>query len=79
MTLYQKKNPKENDAAFYLFIVNENEQIQGVISIRKLLTSPSGIYVKEIRNDYPITVNVNTDQEDVAKLVSKVYDLLCCP
>ena len=71
LALYKEKMPKENDAAFYLFIVNENNQIQGVISLRKLLLSPSGKYVKEIRNDHPITVHVDQDQEEVAKIFQK--------
>ena len=71
LALYKEKMPKENDAAFYLFIVNENNQIQGVISLRKLLLSPSGKYVKEIRNEYPITVHVDQDQEEVATIFQK--------
>ena len=35
LDLYKEKAPDETDAAFYLFIVNEHDQIKGVISIRK--------------------------------------------
>ncbi|MEK9727654.1 MAG: magnesium transporter [Candidatus Margulisiibacteriota bacterium] len=73
---YIDKSPKESDAAFYLFIVNEFNQIKGVISIRKLLLANPDILVSEIRNSYPIKVNVNTDQEDVANLFQKYRSIV---
>lgn len=76
LSLYKEKSPIENDAAFYLFIVNEHHQIQGVISLRKLLLSPPDDLVKNIRNDYPIKVHVNTDQEDVATLFQKYRSII---
>ena len=76
LNLYKEKLPEENDAAFYLFIVNENNQIKGVISLRTLLLSPEEKNVKEIRNDYPITVHVEQDQEDVAKLFQKYRSIV---
>jgi magnesium transporter len=51
-------------------------QLKGVISIRKLLLAPPDKLVSEIRNDYPIKVNVNTDQEDVANLFQKYRSIV---
>ena len=76
LDLYKEKAPDETDAAFYLFIVNEHDQIKGVISIRKLLLSSPDSLVKNIRNNYPIKVNVKTDQEDVAKLFQKYRSII---
>lgn len=76
LNLYKEELPEENDAAFYLFIVNENNQIKGVISLRTLLLSPEEKNIKEIRNDYPITVHVEQDQEDVAKLFQKYRSIV---
>ena len=73
---YKELSPKESDAAFYLFIVNEFNQIKGVISVRKLLLADPDALVSEIRNDYPIKVNVNTDQEDVANLFQKYRSIV---
>ena len=73
ITLYKIASPQKNNTGFYLFIVNEYQEIKGVISIRKLLLAPLDGLVKDIRNNYPIKVNVHTDQEDVAK-VSKNID-----
>ena len=76
LNLYKQKSPKESDAAFYLFIVNEHDQIKGVISIRKLLLAPAELLVKDVRNNFPIKVHVNTDREDVAKLFQKYRSII---
>ena len=76
LDLYKKKSPEENDMAFYLFIVNEYDQIKGVISIRKLLLAPSDSLVKDVRNNYPIKVHVDSDQEDVAKMFQKYRSII---
>ena len=68
---YKKAAPSESDAAFYLFIVNDYNQIKGVISIRKLLLAEPESFVSDIRNSHPIKVNVDTDQEDVANIFQK--------
>ena len=72
LDLYKKKSPEENDMAFYLFIVNEYDQIKGVISIRKLLLAPSDSLVKDVRNNYPIKVHVDSGSRGCCKNVPKV-------
>jgi magnesium transporter len=76
LELYKQSAPKENDAAFYLFIVNDHQQIKGVISIRKLLLASSDVFIKEIRNDNPITVHVDADQEDAANIFQKYRSII---
>lgn len=76
LDLYKLKSPKENDSAFYLFIVNEYGQIQGVISIRKLLLAQPNTLVKDVRNNYPIKVHVDSDKEDVASMFQKYRSII---
>lgn len=76
LKLYKKKSPEENDSAFYLFIVNKYGQIKGVISIRKLLLASPNTLVKDVRNNYPIKVHVNSDQEDVASMFQKYRSII---
>ena len=73
---YKKASPSDSDAAFYLFIVNNYNQIKGVISLRKLLLAEPDSLVSDIRNNYPIKVNVNTDQEDVANIFQKYRSIV---
>lgn len=76
LDVYKQKSPKENDLAFYIFIVNEYGQIQGVISIRKLLLAKPNTLVKDVRNSYPIKVHVDSDQEDVAAMFQKYRSII---
>ncbi|MBP7633185.1 magnesium transporter [Candidatus Ozemobacteraceae bacterium] len=63
---------------YYLYVVNKNDKLLGVVSIRDLLVAnPSGKIV-DIMNDKLIFVSPDTPQEEVAALISK-YDLLALP
>lgn len=63
--------------AFY--VVNEEKKLLGGITLRKLIAAPADIKVSEIMSSVQfIKVNVNTPQEDVARLFSK-YDLVVAP
>ncbi len=76
LSMYRTLAPIEHDASFHLFIVNQHQQIQGVISLRKLLLANPDKRIKDIRNNNPITVHVNTDQEDVARVFQKYRSII---
>ena len=66
------------EMAFYLYVENDSSQLVGVISLRALVTHRPSTRLKEIMIADLITVNPQTDQEAVARLVSR-YDLLAIP
>jgi magnesium transporter len=68
----------ENTSFYYLYVVNRNDKMVGVVGLRELITSPPYITIEEIMNPEVITVNVNDDQEEVAKLMQK-YNFLLIP
>lgn len=59
-------------------MTDEIDRLVGVISLRELIISAPNRTVDSIMNENIITVNVNEDQEQVARIVSK-YDLLAVP
>ncbi|HUH02994.1 MAG TPA: magnesium transporter [Kofleriaceae bacterium] len=63
---------------FYLYVTNEQGQLAGVTSLRQLLLSAPSTMLEEIMNRSVIQVRTDTDQEEVARLVSH-YDLLAVP
>ncbi|PLX44915.1 MAG: magnesium transporter, partial [Deltaproteobacteria bacterium] len=69
---------EDAETAFYLYVVDEAEHLAGVVSLRKLITSSPATKLRSIMSTDVINVDVNTDQEQVARLVSK-YDLLAIP
>ena len=63
---------------FYIYVINEYGKFVGVISLRQLVVVQSTMPLKEFMATDIISVNTYTDQEDVAKLVSR-YDYLAIP
>ncbi len=66
------------DSTYYLFVVNQDQQLRGVLSLRRLIIADPQTLIGDIMNPDPITVKAGTDQEEVAHVMSK-YDLLALP
>lgn len=74
----KKQNPPEHEISFYVFVVNKQGQLFGYTTLRNLVISSPDTKIKQIRNDYPIKVLLDTDQEEVAKAFQK-YELRILP
>ena len=62
----------------YVYVVDNEQRLLGVLMLKKLLVSEPGIRLKDIMNEGIVSVKPSLDQEEVARLVSK-YDLLAIP
>lgn len=58
--------------------VGREERLTGVLSLRDLVRAEPDQLIRQIMVPEPITVTVDTDQEEVARLISK-YDFLALP
>ncbi len=63
---------------FYLYVIDSRRHLVGVISLRELILSDPKAKLKDIMKTDIIYVTVDTDQEEVARIVDK-YDLLAVP
>ncbi|MFZ2960734.1 MAG: CBS domain-containing protein [Candidatus Ozemobacteraceae bacterium] len=63
---------------YYLYVINREEQLKGVVSIRNLLVSSPETQVTKIMTDKLIFVAADAPQEEVAGQISK-YNLLALP
>lgn len=66
------------ETIYYLYVVDRKHRLVGVISLRDLLLAPEDKKIKEIMNTFALSVPVDMDQEEVAKLIQE-YDLLAIP
>lgn len=66
------------EMVFYLYVIDNEKHLVGVVSLRQLILNPPEKKLKEIMTREVIKVNVNTDREEVAKIVER-YDLLAVP
>ena len=73
-----QKRSEEKEMVFYLYITHGENKLSGVVSLRELLTNPPQRQLKNIMNDRVISVTTDTDQEEVAHVVSQ-YNFLAVP
>lgn len=72
-----QENP-DAEMVFYVYCVNEEGTLVGVLSLRQLLTVPPPTLLKDVMTAEVISVPVTMDQEEVAAIVAR-YDLLAVP
>lgn len=68
----------ENESIYYIYTVDADRKLTGVVSLRDLIVSAPETPASEIAEREVFSVNVDDDQEDVAEMMSK-YDLLALP
>lgn len=69
---------EEMEMVFYLYLTHGDNKLSGVVSLRELLMHPAEKKLKEIMNSNVISVTTDTNQGEVAHVVSK-YDFLAVP
>ncbi len=74
------RQAEELETIYYLYIVDDDNQLRGVVSTRQLVSSigKPDIRLAELMETDVMTVEVNEDQEAVAEKVAK-YNLLAIP
>ena len=66
------------ESAFYLYVVDKDNHLEGVVSLRQLLLHPPNTRLKDIMTTDVIRVFTDTDQEEVARQVAR-YNLVAIP
>jgi magnesium transporter len=75
---YLRSIDPETETFAYLYVINGGDQLVGVVPLRKLVLAPSNRALSELMTPSIISVQVDTDQEDVARLVAQ-YDFTAIP
>ncbi len=66
------------EQAFYLYVVDDHDHLVGVVPLRRLITADPATPIRLIRQEDVVSVTPETDQEEVARMVTK-YNLLAIP
>jgi magnesium transporter len=75
----QKIHESEEDLiSFYIYVVNESQQLVGVLSLKQIILNRPQVLLKDIMNTHVLSVDLTTEQIEVAKIVEK-YDFLSLP
>ncbi|MDF2674117.1 MAG: magnesium transporter [Clostridiales bacterium] len=75
---YLQVESPDAETAYYLFVLDEDEYLKGVVSLRDIVISNFNIKIHEIMHEKVISVPVNMDQEEVGHLFEK-YGFLIMP
>jgi magnesium transporter len=63
---------------YYVYVVDDDNKLEGTLSLKKLLLTPSTAKIKDIMNVDVISVKTETPSEEVANIMDK-YDLVALP
>jgi len=73
-----RKKREELEKLYYVWAVDDFGKLVGVVSIKDLVLEPQDRKISDIMNPDVISVDVDTDQEEVARIVRQ-YDLVNIP
>jgi CBS domain-containing protein/sporulation protein YlmC with PRC-barrel domain len=76
--LRSSEDALEDEFMYYVYILDEQGRLKGVISLRDLVTAPLDKPLSDWFDDDPVVVNPLTPQEEAAYLIAK-YDLMAIP
>jgi CBS domain-containing protein len=73
-----RRESPEAETIYYLYVVDEQERLRGVVSLRDLIVASPETRVSDIMTGPVISVATDADEEEVVDLMSK-YDFLALP
>lgn len=75
---YIREQGGQAGTIYYLYVLDKQHRLVGVLSLRDLIFSPEDELVKNVMYNHVTSVPVDMDQEEVAKIIQD-YDLLAVP
>ncbi len=73
-----KKQAAVAETIYYIYVIDNEERLVGVISLRDIIVNEDDAMISEIMSERVLAVKVGDDQEDVAKTI-RDYDFLAVP
>ncbi len=73
-----RKQAKDLDEIYYIYVVNDDNVLLGVLSLKALLLASASTRIKDIYNEDIRSVKTDTPSEEVAQIMGK-YDLVVLP
>ena len=76
--VYLRQHSAHLEMIYYLYVVDSDKHLVGVVSLRELVVAEPTTRLQDLMDKDVIKVTTDTDQEEVARVISK-YDLLGVP
>ena len=73
-----RKRSSRLETVFYLYVVDAEHRLVGVVSLRQLVTAEASVVIRDLMETEVISVQVDEDQAHIAHLITQ-YDFLALP
>ncbi|MRH43402.1 magnesium transporter [Aquibacillus halophilus] len=73
-----RKEAPDAETIYYLFVVDEQKCLVGVLSLRDLIIAEGDWLISDVMSDRVVSVGVTDDQEEIAQMM-RDYDFLALP
>lgn len=73
-----RKQAEDMDEIYYVYVVDDDERLKGVLPLQRLITNPSVSKIKHVMKKEPISVRESDSIEEVTQTIEK-YDLVALP
>lgn len=73
-----RQQAEELDQIYYVYVVDDDERLQGIFPLKRMITDPSVSKVKHVMKRNPYVVHVDAEIEDVIQDIEK-YNLVAVP
>ena len=73
-----RKQAEDMDEIYYVYVIDDDERLKGVLPLQRLITNPSVSKIKHVMKKEPIAVRESDSIEEVAETIEK-YDLVALP
>jgi magnesium transporter len=75
---YLRQEAPTAETVYYIYVIDGDDRLVGVVSLRELLIAQPDVPVREIMYERVISVPADMDQEEVAAILGR-YDFLAIP
>lgn len=73
-----RQQTEDKEIIYYLYVVDHERRLTGIVSLRTMLIAQPKQQIRDIMTRAVISVQTDTDQEEVARLIQR-YDFLAIP
>jgi magnesium transporter len=73
-----RKQASDKETIYYIYVLDENRRLLGFVSLRHLILAKPAAMIADIMQSEVISVRVDADREEVAKLLQR-YNFLAIP
>ena len=68
---HMRENALDAETIYYIYVVDNDEKLVGVLSLRELITARDSVIVEDLMSENIISIDVEEDREEAVRLVSK--------